>query len=407
MSKIFRRLPLSRLLLVCAIVVATAVGGAAIALAVGNGPTPPPKPLANAIHDALSAKPVQGVSARVQLTDHLVEGTQLAGQSPSGGASSNPLLTGASGRLWISREGKVRLELQSDHGATQLLYDGRTLTLYDASSNTLYQYTPPAHTNAGEGGAGAHQGHVPTVAEIKQAISTAMGHVDISGATPTDVAGHPAYSVTISPKRDGGLVGGAELAWDATHGVPLRLAIYAKGDRTPVLELTATEVSYGQVPSSIFSLALPQNVKRTTIKPPSHSQSASHHPRINAKTTGLKAVAAAVPFKLQAPATLAGMQRHEVRLIEANGHEAALIGYGEGLGGIVVIETKAGAGQTTPSSAGGSSSLTLPKVSINGAKASELPTALGTILSFRSGGVEHILAGSVTPATIEAAARGL
>lgn len=410
MSNLLRRITLFRLLLLSATVLAVGIGATAIAFALGSGPTPPPKPLANAIHDALAARPVDGVSARVQFVDHLVEGASLQSQGPGGqGGSSNPLLTGATGRLWISDEGKVRLELQSSHGATQLLYDGRTVTLYQASTNTLYEYTPP-QSGAAEAKR-PHESRVPTVAEIKEAIAKAMGHVNIAGATPTDVAGRPAYSVMISPKRNGGLVGGAELAWDAAHGVPLRLAVYAKGDTSPVIELTATSVSYGPVSSSVFKLSLPEGVKRTTIKPPSHPQGASAgsgnegaHPSIHAKTTGLKAVQAALPFKLQAPAQIAGMQRREVRLIEANGHDAALIGYGEGLGGIVVIETK---GKQAQEGSKGSSSLKLPTVSIGGAKATELPTALGTILRFQSGGVDHILAGSVTPSVIEAAARGL
>ncbi len=49
----------------------------------------------------------------------------------------------------------------------------------------------------------------------------------------------------------------------------------------------------------------------------------------------------------------------------------------------------------------------LPKVTINGASASELRTELGTLLSFERSGVRYVLAGSVTPAAIEALARGL
>ena len=49
----------------------------------------------------------------------------------------------------------------------------------------------------------------------------------------------------------------------------------------------------------------------------------------------------------------------------------------------------------------------LPKVSINGTSATELPTALGTLLSFERSGVRYFLIGSVTPAAIEAAAKGL
>ena len=51
------------------------------------------------------------------------------------------------------------------------------------------------------------------------------------------------------PKDDGGLLGAAELAWDAVRGVPLRAAIYAQGSQDPVLELEATDVSYGAIPA--------------------------------------------------------------------------------------------------------------------------------------------------------------
>jgi hypothetical protein len=49
----------------------------------------------------------------------------------------------------------------------------------------------------------------------------------------------------------------------------------------------------------------------------------------------------------------------------------------------------------------------LPKVDINGAKASELRTALGTVLSFERAGVRYLVAGAVSPAGVEEIARGL
>ena len=71
------------------------------------------------------------------------------------------------------------------------------------------------------------------------------GRLLFTTARPTDVAGHPAYSVRISPKASGGLFGGAELAWDAARGIPLRFGLYARNNSTPVLELAATNISYG------------------------------------------------------------------------------------------------------------------------------------------------------------------
>src|SRR5271165_4018852 len=151
---VLRRISLARLLLLCGLVVAVGVSASAIASALDTGPTPLAKPLAQAVHDALAAPAVQGVSANIQLTDHLLEGASLAtggqGGSATGQLTSSPLITGASGRMWVSRDGRVRLELQSEKGDTQVLYDGHTVSIYDAASNTLYRYTIHAH----EGGAG-------------------------------------------------------------------------------------------------------------------------------------------------------------------------------------------------------------------------------------------------------------
>ena len=78
----------------------------------------------------------------------------------------------------------------------------------------------------------------PTVAKIEEAISHLRRARRASPARrPTDVAGQPAYTVRVSPKEGGSLIGGAELSFDAAHGVPLRAAIYSTdqlraGDRT-------------------------------------------------------------------------------------------------------------------------------------------------------------------------------
>ena len=76
-----RHISTRRLLALCAAVVAILAGSAAaIALATGgSGPTPPPKPLAQAVHDALAAAPVAGVTARITFTNHLIDGASLQG----------------------------------------------------------------------------------------------------------------------------------------------------------------------------------------------------------------------------------------------------------------------------------------------------------------------------------------
>jgi hypothetical protein len=395
-SNLLRRLNLSRLLLLCAVVVAVGIGATALALAVDTGPTPPTKPLADAIHDALSAPKASGVSARIRFTNHLVEGASLAsGGGEASQLASSPLLSGASGRLWIGSDGRARLELQSEKGDTQILWDGKTAELYDASTNMLYRYTPThesgeetlaSATDTKAGGSastgsaspqisggftitsneGTDRHTVPTVAEIDEGIAHASKHADISGATPTDVAGQAAYTVRVSPRENGGLIGGAELSWDAVHGAPLRAAAYSTTSASPVIELAATEISYGPVASSALDFTPPANAKVEEVTLPTNNGSGTP------STSG-----------------------------ESKPHVST---HGEGLAAITILESpiKTGEKTSTPTQLEG-----LPKVSINGTSASELPTALGTLLSFERAGVRYLLVGSVTPASIEAFARGL
>ena len=354
-----------------------------------------------AIHDALTAPKVQGVTARIQFTNHLINSSDVQGGSP--------LLSGASGRLWASSDGHVRLELQADassEGGTsdaQILSDGNQVTVYDSGTNTVYKADLPAG-NKDSGDSATDQ--PPSVAEIQKDLTRLMQDATVSGAQPTDVAGQPAYTVRIEPKQNGGLVGGAELAWDAIQGAPLRAAVYARGDSSPVIELKVTDISYGSVSSSVFDVTPPAGAKVTDLTPQGSQGERQGGQADSAPVTGLAQVQKAVSFQIAAPDSIAGLSRTEVRLIQSGEAPAALVTYGEGLGGIAVIEHPADS-KASSSTNGDQGQLSLPKVSINGTQGDQLTTPLGTLIEFQRGGVDYTVIGSVVPATAQAAAQGL
>jgi outer membrane lipoprotein-sorting protein len=387
--KLLRTLSLSRLLLLIAAVVVLAAALAAIAVAAsgGGGPTPPPKPLAQAVHDSLAAPAPAGITARIKFTNNLFPSGAITGQVGSA------LMSGASGRLWATNDGRGRLELQSNAGDVQIVWNDSRVTVYDASSNTVYRAKLPAHSKIAP-----DQSGVPSVAKIKDVLAELEKHVAVSGASPSDVANHAAYTVRISPKHDGGLLGAGELAWDAARAVPLRLAIYAQGASSPVLELKATNVSFGPVPASDVDVSPPAGAKSVDLGSLGRStdQAGAH---MNAN--GLSAVKSGAGFPVVAPATLVGLPRQDVRLVGNGDSKAALVVYGHGLGAIVLVERKAGANVNSGIMGG------LPEVSLDGITAHELATQLGTALTWENGEVSYVLAGSVPPAAAEAAARAL
>lgn len=352
--KLLRTISTRRLLVGLLGVVVAGVASTAIAIAAaGSGPVPPPASLATAIHTAMQGKPVAGVSADVTFTNNLFASTSIE--------TSDPLLTGATGRVWAS-DGHLRLELQSANGDAQLVINKQSFWIYDPTSQTVYEGTLPNDQSSSSTSTGTEP--LPTVAQIQQSLDKLGTHANVSGATPTDVGGQPAYSVELTPNSSAGLIGAVRVAFDANQGNPLDFAIFPRGDSNPALELAASNVSYGAVPASDFQ-----------ISPPA----------------GSKVVQISLPQPQQTTTTPAD-----------NGNVSVV---GQGLGAVLVAKHPVTSGTGTGSGPGGP--LPVKTVSIDGATGHELPTSLGTVLQFTRDGVGYLLAGSVTPSTIQSVAASL
>ncbi len=387
---------------IATLIVAIAAGSAIAIAAAGPGPKPAPKPLAQAIHSALSAPSPAGITARIKFTNNLISSSEIA--------NPGPLLGGASGRLWLSPSThQLRLELQGENGDAQVVVNQRSFWIYDPMSKTVYEGKLPAQKQSAKS---QTPDKLPTVAQIQSQLKQAMAHVNLSGAIPSDVAGRPTYTVKVSPQHSGGLLGSAQLGWDALRGLPLRFALYASDQPKPVLELKATNISFGAVKSSVFRVSAPSGAKVVKVSTPAaapHANARSHksHPDVS----GASNVSKHLSFALAAPKTLVGLPRQSVSLLDWGGTPAALASYGQNLGGIAVIEQKAKpkpqASASSSDHNGDGPGLNLPAVSIGGTSGQELDTALGTVVQFTRGGVSYTVIGSVPPAAAEAAARAL
>jgi outer membrane lipoprotein-sorting protein len=386
--KLFRTLSTTRLIALVVVVVVVAAGGAfAVAATGGSGPTPAPKPLAQAIHDALAGQKPAGITADIGFTNTLFPSGAIAGQAGSA------LMSSATGRLWVNQDGG-RLELQSAAGDAQIVWSKTKVTVYDATSDTAYVVDLPQDATAANDPSAA----VPSVDEITKFLTELGKQWTVAGADPSNTGGQGSYTVKISPSHDGGLLGSAELAFDAMRGVPLKVAVYAQGATSPVLALEATNIAYGAVPDSNVQVSPPAGAKIVDLSSQAQGAGTKDH-SATPSVTGLDAVTKAAPFAVVAPDTLVGLPRKDVRLV---GDKTVIAVYGQGLGAIVLAERAkdAGAAQSSPLGA-------LPQVTIDGVTGHELATQLGTVLTWDRNGVSYVLAGSLPSAAAEAAARSL
>lgn len=389
--RFLRSLSTVRLAALVAVLVVVAGGAAAIGVAASrsSGPTPPPKSLAQAVHDALAGAKPDGITADIAFTNKLFPSGALTG------AAGSALLSGATGRLWATNDGHGRLELQSNAGDVQIVWSPTEVTAFDASSNTVYKFTLPAQKPSTDSGAADTP---PALSEITSFLDELSKQATVSGAQPDNVGTQPAYTVTVSPKHDGGLLGQAQLAFDAANGIPLRVAIYAHGSASPALALEATKIGYGPIDPSTVEIAPPAGAKVVDLSSAAKDSGGSSSGKDTPNVSGLDAMQAAVDFPVSAPDTLVGLPRQRVDLV---GKGSALVVYGQGLGAIAVLEHKADAGSANGAIAG------LPTVSLDGVTAHELATQLGTVIEWQRGGTSFVLAGSLPSAAAESAAREL
>lgn len=389
------RSPRNRLYALLAAFATLAIGGGIAHAELGgsdSGPKPPARPLAQAVLGALNAPKVDGITANVHVTNNLLP----PGTLPKG--ASSVLASGADGRLWLNRaDHRLRLELTTSTGRVELSCDGKRATLYDEGSNTLYNLpVPPPHDGDEDDGFRLGGGAMP-LAALQSSLAALLRSWDLSDAKPTTTAGRPAYTLRISPKDDGGLLGAAEVTWDADHGVPLRAAIFAQGNADPVFEIAATKVSYGRVADADLKPTERPGARVVSLDPDRFAPD-----ELTGHVHGPKEVQRHLDFKLAAPHELAGLPRHQVELLSFDGVAGAVSVYGSGLGTIAVLQYKAKHGQSH-----GLPDLNLPEVNIDGLTGKELATALGTVVTFERDGVAYVVAGLVPPVAAENAARGL
>src|SRR5438067_1667615 len=181
--KILRTLSTVRLFVLVVAIAVVAATAASIVLAArgGSGPTPPAQALPNALHDAVTAPEPAGITARIKFTNRLFPSGSLTG------AAASALMSGATGRLWATNDGRGRLELQSEAGDVQIVWSQTKVSVYDASSNTDYVFALPQDKQP------AAKDTPPGLQDITDFLTHLQQHAAVSGAQPSNVAGEPAY----------------------------------------------------------------------------------------------------------------------------------------------------------------------------------------------------------------------
>lgn len=191
----------------------------------------------------------------------------------SGGA--NPLsLLGGTHTLQVAANGpdKQRLALLDTMSEYDFVHNGTQIWLYDSQHNSVEHgtVTPGGREHAkAKAMAEAPSKAQAKAEELAEAPLTPQQAAQrlLAAITPTtnvtvdgtkSVAGRAAYTLVITPKQHGSLIGKVEIAVDHQNGAPLQVAVYPAGSGTPAFQVGFTSVSFSAPSDAQFDFTPPK-----------------------------------------------------------------------------------------------------------------------------------------------------
>ena len=210
-----------------------------------------------------------GQASMPPLTGTVVETSSLG--LPSLPGTDNPtsvssLLTGShTVRIWYADPTHFRVAVPQNMSESDLIRNGSNAWLWESTKNTVTHLTVPA--DAGKAAARAHAKKMavkPSSAPPmtpQQAANEVLAKVGPTTTVGVDtnvyVAGEAAYQLVLAPKSPSSLIGQIRIAVDGTRDVPLRVQVFAKGAKSPAVQIGFTSISFVTPAAANFAFSPP------------------------------------------------------------------------------------------------------------------------------------------------------
>ena len=281
-------------------------------------------------------------------------------------------MSGASGRLWLTNDGRGRIELQSDAGDVQIVWNQRRRsrsTTPRRTRSTARRF--PAQQRV----PGTATDTPPTLAEIDTFLAELGVHWALSGAQPTDVAGQPAYSVSASRRS----TTAACSARSSSPGTPRTAcrsasAIYAQGSSIAGARARGHGHLLRRRRRRATSTSRRRRARRSSTSAPAVDaatrleHAGGDRARRGHRRPPLPGRRARHARRPAAPGRAARRRRHRARRSTARGSAGS----------------RSSSARPTRRGDAASALSGLPTVSLDGLTAHELATQLGTVLEWQS-----------------------
>lgn len=229
--------------------------------------------------DRLLASVVRSLEGPVSISGHVATHVdvglpQLPDEGPEASTGPATLLSSITGdhtlRVWES-PGGVRITEVLPFGERSIVLSPSGAWAWDSGSYRAYRLAslhPKRGTSDREpagGEANEPAALLDPLALARRALAGAAPSTSVTVGATDRVAGRDAYTLVVTPRSPGTLVGRVEVAVDAQRRLPLGVAVFARGASKPALSATFTSVGFGPVDHALFRFIPPSGARVVTV----------------------------------------------------------------------------------------------------------------------------------------------
>ncbi|MGH1548950.1 LolA family protein [Leifsonia poae] len=259
-----------------AVVVPVAIAAAVVVTPLAAGATDLPVKSPSDVLRLVAASDTRSFSGTVEQTSELglpsLPSTSSGSQDRSATDALELALADHTAKVWVDGPAKVRVQVLDSLAERDAYRDGSDLWLYDSKGENVTHAAIPAH----EEKAPTPDATSLTPSQLAQRFLAAVDpFTKVTLGDPVKVADRDAYDLVLTPKTDATLVGSVSIAVDGKTGIPLKVAVTARGESSPAFEAGFTAFSTDKPDASVFSFTPPKGATVTEQKLPTREDAAA------------------------------------------------------------------------------------------------------------------------------------
>ncbi|MBG0740256.1 hypothetical protein IV500_12780 [Paeniglutamicibacter antarcticus] len=238
-----------------AVIAAGALAGSFQASAADNLPAKTPEQVLAMV----GADTVRALSGTLEQTSELGL-PQLPAGAPSSSAdmaSALDLLAAPhTARIYLDGPANARVQVMDQLAERDVIRHGNEVWTYSSKDNSVTHETLPAAGLKGKTAAATPQLQTPD--QLAQRMLAALdASTTVTVGQDTSVAGRPAYALVLTPRSADTLVGSVSIAVDSQTGLPLSVAVQARGQEKPAFRLVFTDLVLQAPSADLFAFTPP------------------------------------------------------------------------------------------------------------------------------------------------------